>query len=97
VLILYSLKDMLKNANVVGQNVIKFRYQAGWTQEVLAARMQLLGCCITRDIIAQIETRRTTVNDKRVMFFAKVFGVEIGRLFPQNFGNKLASYREDAA
>ena len=77
--------------------MIKFRHQAGWTQEVLAARMQLLGCCITRDIIAQIETRRTTVNDKRVMFFAKVFGVEIGRLFPQNFGNKLASYQEDAA
>jgi transcriptional regulator with XRE-family HTH domain len=80
---------MPKNANVVGQNVIKFRHQAGWTQEVLAAKMQLLGCCITRDIIAQIETRRTTVNDERVMFFAKVFGVEIGRLFPQNFGSKL--------
>ncbi len=63
-------------------------HQAGWTQEVLAGKMQLLGCYITRDIIAQIETRRSTVNDERVMFFARVFGVEIGRLFPQNFENK---------
>jgi transcriptional regulator with XRE-family HTH domain len=88
VLIPYSLKDMLKNANVVGRNVVKFRHQAGWTQEMLAARMQLLGGYITRDIIAQIETRRSTVNDERVMLFARVFDVEIGRLFPQNFGNK---------
>jgi len=79
---------MRKNANVVGQNVVKFRHQADWTQEVLAARMQLVGCYMTRAIIAKIETRRCGVNDERIMFFARVFGVEIGRLFPQNFGNK---------
>ncbi len=80
---------MLKNANVIGQNVVKFRHQAGWTQGMLVTRMQLLGGYMTRDIIAQIETRRSTVNDERVMLFARVFGVEIGCLFPQNFGNKL--------
>ena len=79
---------MRKNANVVGQNVVKLRHQADWTQEVLAARMQLLGCYITRDIIAKIETRRCSVNDERILLFARVFGVEIGRLFPQNFGTK---------
>jgi transcriptional regulator with XRE-family HTH domain len=47
---------MPKNANIIGRNVAKFRYQAGWTQEFLAVRMQLLGCYINRDIIANIET-----------------------------------------
>jgi transcriptional regulator with XRE-family HTH domain len=60
---------MLKNANVVGQNVVKFRYQAGWTQEVLAAKMQLLGCYMTREIIANIETRRSSATETDFVFF----------------------------
>jgi len=73
---------MPRSANIIGQNVIKFRYQAGWTQEFLATRMQLLGCYISRDIIANIETRRSTVTDKRIAFFATVFSVPPCRLFP---------------
>jgi transcriptional regulator with XRE-family HTH domain len=73
---------MPRNANIIGRNVAKFRYQAGWTQEFLAARMQLLGCYINRDIIANIETRRSTVTDKRIAFFAMVFRVPLHCLFP---------------
>ena len=73
---------MRNYANIVGQNVVKFRHRAGWTQEVLAAKMQLLGCCVTRDILANIESRRSLVTDKRVAIFAEVFGVAVGDLFP---------------
>jgi transcriptional regulator with XRE-family HTH domain len=73
---------MPQNANIIGRNVAKFRYQAGWTQEFLAARMQLLGCYISRNIIANIETRRSTVTDKRIAFFAMVFRVPLHCLFP---------------
>ena len=76
------LKGMLKNANIVGQNVVKFRHRAGWTQDVLAAKIQLLGCYMTRDIIANIETRRSPVTDKRIAILAEVFGVAVGNLFP---------------
>lgn len=79
---------MLKNANVVEQNVVKFRHRAGWTQDVLAAKMQLLGCYITREIIANIETRRSSVTDKQVVILAEVFGVEIGCLFPRFDGKR---------
>lgn len=74
---------MLKNANVVGQNVVKFRYRADWTQDDLVAKMQLLGCRMTRDVLANIETRRSPVTDKWIMLFAEVFGVEISCLFPK--------------
>ena len=73
---------MPRNANIIRRNVAKFRYQAGWTQEFLAARMQLLGCYISRDIIANIETRRSTVTDKCIAFFAMVFRVPLHCLFP---------------
>jgi hypothetical protein len=55
---------------------------------MVAAKMQLLGGYMTRDIIAQIETRRSTVNDERVMLFTKIFDVKSRRRFPENFGNK---------
>jgi transcriptional regulator with XRE-family HTH domain len=74
--------DMRQNANVIGRNVARFRYQNGWSQEKLVAKMQLLGFYITRDILANIETLRTIVTDKQIVIFAEVFGVPLGDLFP---------------
>ena len=73
---------MHRDENVIGQNVAKFRYQRGWTQDELVGKLQLLGCYMTRDILANIETQRSVVTDKQIEFFADVFGVEEGSLFP---------------
>ena len=59
------LKGMLKNAAIGEQNVVKFRHRAGWTQDELAAKIQLLGCYMTRDIIANIETWRSPDTSDR--------------------------------
>ena len=74
--------NMRQNANVVGQNVAKFRYQNGWVQDELVAKIQRLGFYITRDILANIETLRSCVTDKQIVIFAEVFGVPVGDLFP---------------
>jgi len=34
---------MTQNANVIGRNVARFRYQKGWSQDLLVTKMQLLG------------------------------------------------------
>jgi|HubBroStandDraft_6_1064221.scaffolds.fasta_scaffold2095114_2 transcriptional regulator with XRE-family HTH domain len=73
---------MRRHANIIGQNVVKLRYQKDWTQDQLAAKMQLSGHYITRQIIANIETRRSSVNDKRIACFAEIFEVKTGDLFP---------------
>ena len=73
---------MPQNSNVVGRNVSRERFQRGWTQDELATKMQLLGCPMTRDILASIETRRCIVTDKQIEFFAEVFGIQIQQLFP---------------
>ena len=74
---------MRRHANIIGQNVVKLRYKKDWTQDQLAAKMQLSGYYITRQIIANIETRRSSVRDKRIACFAEIFDVKVGDLFPQ--------------
>ena len=73
---------MRRDENVIGQSVAKFRYQRGWTQDELVGKLQLLGCYMTRDILANIETQRCPVKDKQIEFLAQVFGVKEGDLFP---------------
>jgi transcriptional regulator with XRE-family HTH domain len=73
---------MTQNANVIGRNVARFRYQKGCSQDLLVTKMQLLGIYITRDILANIETLRTIATDKQIVVFAEVFGVPVGDLFP---------------
>jgi transcriptional regulator with XRE-family HTH domain len=74
---------MRHDDNVTGKNVAKFRYQRGWTQDELVGKLQLLGCYMTRDILANIETQRCIVKDKQIEYFAEIFGVKEGSLFPE--------------
>lgn len=74
---------MHRDENVIGQNVAKFRYQRGWTQDELVGRLQLRGCYMTRDILANIETQRSIVTDKQIEFFAEIFGIKEGSMFPE--------------
>jgi len=60
-------------AKIVGRVISRFRYQRGWTQESLAANMQILGCDASRAVIANIETGRTQPTYKQLMVFSEVF------------------------
>jgi len=68
---------MSQTANVFGRNAPRFRYKKGWSQNALAAKMQLLGIYITRNILANIETLRSPATDKRVVIFAEIFSVPV--------------------
>ena len=83
---------ILRNGNLIGRNVSRLRYQQSWTQEELAAKMQLLGCYMTRDIIANIENRRSSANDKQIAFPAEALNVEIGDLFPRKLTKAFTSH-----
>lgn len=71
-----------RHANVIGPAVARLRYQRGWTQDILATRLQLLGCCVTRDVVANIEARRSVAKDTQIEALALVFEVDVGELFP---------------
>ncbi|MGO9584689.1 MAG: helix-turn-helix domain-containing protein [Limisphaerales bacterium] len=73
---------MQHNLNVIGQNIAKFRHQRGWTRKELSAKLQLLGCNITPQILAEIETGCCVVTDAQIVFFSEVFGIPAEDLFP---------------
>ena len=72
----------MRNANVVGPTIARLRFQRNWSQEMLAIKMQVKGCDITRDVIANIELRRCVATDAHLMGFMRVFGVRLKDLFP---------------
>jgi transcriptional regulator with XRE-family HTH domain len=73
---------MRHNANLIGPNVAKFRCLRGWTQEDLAGKIQLAECYMTRETLANIETRRRAVNDIQAGYIADALGVSIVDLYP---------------
>ena len=72
---------MRHDANLIGRKIARLRYQKGWTQDTLVARVQVLQCNITRDILANIELRRSLVKDKHCRSIAKALGITIQELF----------------
>ena len=73
---------MPQHSNLIGRIVSRERDQRRWSQEKLVIKVQLLGCYMTRDILASIETLRCIATDKQVAIFAAVFGIPIQQLFP---------------
>ena len=75
---------MPKDANVIGRRVAFLRNQRGWSQNVLITELHLRGNInITREILANIETLRSSVTCKQIEFFAELFGIQEQDLFPK--------------
>ncbi len=72
----------MKKLNVIGRQVGRLRYQRGWTQEMLAAKLQLAGWIISRSGVSKMENG-LYVSDFRLACFADIFSVEIGESFPE--------------
>ncbi len=67
--------------NTTGPVVRKLRSQAGWTQEQLAAKLQLKGWDCTRSWLAKIEAQQVYVRDYELLYFRAVFGTRLEDLF----------------
>jgi transcriptional regulator with XRE-family HTH domain len=66
----------------VGRQVRKLRNQRGWTQEVLAQKLQLSGWDVSRTPLAKLESGLRWVSDCEMLFLAKVLSVDLPDLFP---------------
>ncbi len=74
----------MNRSNVIGPSIAKLRNERKWTQEMLAAKLQIQGCDITRDVIANIESRRSPVTDKQIIYFMRVFQAPLTEIFPSD-------------
>lgn len=71
-----------RSANVIGPAVVRLRQLNGWTQDELVAHLQLRNCCVTRAVVANIESGRSCATDFLVHILAQVFQVQESDLFP---------------
>jgi transcriptional regulator with XRE-family HTH domain len=69
--------------NIVGGQIRKVRYQAGWSQEQLAARLARQGWDISRGTLAKIEAGVRCVSDGELLSLARALGVRTDDLFPE--------------
>ena len=65
----------------IGNNVRKFRERAGLTQEVLAARLQVNGCDITRSAVAKIEVGQRHLYPDEIICIKKILNVSYEEIF----------------
>jgi len=72
-----------KPKNAVGPKVISLRHRLGLSQAGLAARCQLAGWDVSRDIIARIELQIRIVTDIELMHLAHVLKVPAEVLLPR--------------
>lgn len=67
--------------NFIGDNVRRLRKMRDFTQEELAAKLQVEGLNIDRPMITKIELKQREVYDYEAFYISKVLKVSIEELF----------------
>lgn len=65
----------------VGNNIRMLREKANMTQEVLSAKLQLLGCDITRSAVAKIEVGQRHLYPDEIILIKKILNVRYEDIF----------------
>lgn len=65
----------------IGYNIRFLREKAGFTQDLLAAKMQLEGCDITRSAIAKIEVGQRHLYPDEVVLIKNILKVTYEDIF----------------
>ena len=65
----------------VGNNIRKLREKAGITQELLATKLQLLGCNITRSAIAKIEVGQRHIYPDEIILKNEILNITYEDIF----------------
>ena len=65
----------------VGQNIRSLRERKGMTQELLATKLQLSGCDITRSAVAKIEVGQRHLYPDEVILIKEILCVSFEDIF----------------
>ncbi len=56
----------------IGNNIRKIRESRGMTQDALAAKLQLLGCDLTRSAVAKIEVGQRHLYPEEIVLLRRI-------------------------
>ena len=65
----------------VGSNIRTIRESKGMTQDTLAAKLQLLGCDITRSAVAKIEVGQRHLYPDYIILIRKILNTTFDAIF----------------
>ena len=65
----------------IGNNIRMLREKQNMTQELLAAKMQLGGCDITRSAIAKIEVGQRHLYPDEIVLIKEILGISYDEIF----------------
>jgi transcriptional regulator with XRE-family HTH domain len=72
---------MKRWANDIGPNLRRVRLRLGLTQEQFAAKLQIAGADMTRQVVANMEARRRRVYEHQIRLVIKVSRCTLNELF----------------
>ena len=67
----------------IGNNIRHLRERAKLTQEQVAARLQTMGCDITRSAVAKIEVGQRHLYPDEIILLSKILGATYEEIFDQ--------------
>lgn len=68
----------------VGQNVRALRIRNNWSQELLAAKLQICGCDMTRSALAKIEVGQRHIYSDEIHLLREIFQCSYEDLFSES-------------
>lgn len=68
----------------IGKNIRMLREKSGMTQELLAAKLQLRGCDITRSGVAKIEVGQRHLYPDEIILLKELLNTTFDEIFDQN-------------
>ncbi len=75
---LYKYKN--DRCNISGEKIKEYREKSGFSQEQLAAKLQLVGLNLNQKAISRIETGDRVVPDFELLYFSEIFRVPVTAL-----------------
>ena len=67
--------------NQIGINIRHIRENQNMTQDELAAKLQILGCDITRSAIAKIEVGQRHLYPDEILLIKEIFHTDFDKIF----------------
>lgn len=68
----------------LGKNLRFIRESCGLTQEQASAKLQTLGCDITRSALAKIEVGQRHIYPDEIYYFSKIYNTSYTDIFVEN-------------
>ena len=65
----------------IGRNIRKLRENANMTQDLLATKLQLCGCDITRSAVAKIEVGQRHIYPDEIILIKEILNVSYDDIF----------------